>query len=151
MTSSETRSPVSAGLDAQAARPLSDGSQGGSAVVDFALVAGLLTAMFLSILQLSLVLHVRSTLTDCAAEGARYGARADRSPGDAVQRTRDLVASELSPRYAARLADTIAASEVDQSGVRVLRIRVVAPLPLVGFAGPTDSLTVDGHAYLERQ
>jgi hypothetical protein len=123
----------------------------GSAVVDFALVGALLTLLFLSVVQLGLVVHVRNTLVDCAAEGARYGARADRSPGDAVERTRALVASELSTAYARRVGNRIFAGEVDRGGALAVEVRLSAPLPLVGLAGPSGFLTVSGHAYAERQ
>ena len=46
----------------------------GSAIVDFALVGALVTVLFVGVLQLTIVLHVRNTLVDTAAEGARYGA-----------------------------------------------------------------------------
>lgn len=122
----------------------------GSAVVDFALVGGLLTLVFLSVVQLGLVVHVRNTLIDCASEGARYGARAERLPSDGVARTRDLVAAELSPTFASRLTE-VSASTVEHEGVQVVEVRVRAPLPLVGLAGPTGELSVAGHAFAEEQ
>lgn len=125
-------------------------SDDGSAVVDFALVGCLLTLLFLSVVQLGLVVHVRNTLIDCAAEGARYGARAGRLPSDGLDRTRDLVASELSSDYASRLTE-VSAATVEHEGVRVVQVRVRAPLPLVGLAGPTGQLSVDGHAFAEQQ
>ena len=56
-------------------------------MVDFVLVGGLLTLFFLAIVQLTLVLHVRNTLIDAAASGARYGTLADRNAEDARDRT----------------------------------------------------------------
>ena len=70
----------------------------GSAVVDFTLVGVLLTFLFLALLQLGLALHVRNTLVASAAEGARYGANADRNPLTAL---RD---PSTHPRLAGRLA-----------------------------------------------
>lgn len=122
----------------------------GSAVVDFALVGGLLTLVFLSVVQLGLVVHVRNTLIDCASEGARYAARAERLPTDGVVRTRDLVAVELSPDFASRLTE-VSASTVERDGVQVVEVRLRAPLPLVGLAGPTSELSVAGHAFAEQQ
>jgi len=58
----------------------------GSAVVDFVLVSVLLLVLFLGVIQVALAQHVRSMLVDSAAEGARYGARADRDPDDAGER-----------------------------------------------------------------
>jgi Flp pilus assembly protein TadG len=124
-------------------------SDDGSAVVDFALVGGLLSLLFLSVVQLGLVVHVRNTLIDCAAQGARYGARAGRAPADGIARTRELVALELSAGYAARLSD-VSAGVVERSGVTAVEMRVVAPLPLVGLVGPAGELTVQGHAFAER-
>jgi Flp pilus assembly protein TadG len=127
------------------------GDERGSAVVDFALVGALVTLLFLSVVQLGLLVHVRNTLVDCAAEGARYGARADRTAGDGVERTRAMVVSELSSGYAARIGRRISAAEVDRGGARVIEVRLTAPLPVVGLAGPGGVLTVSGHAYAERQ
>ncbi len=46
------------------------------------LVLLVLVPLFLGILQVALVLHVRNTLASAASEGARYGATADRGPAD---------------------------------------------------------------------
>ena len=122
----------------------------GSAAVDFALVGGLLTVLFVSVLQLALVLHVRSTLTDCASEGARLGARADRAPSDGLARARELAGDELSDAYAGRITGA-SAGEVDVGGARAVEVRLTAPLPVIGLIGPAAALTVTGHAYLEKQ
>ena len=45
----------------------------GSAVVDFVLVMIILVPLFLGILQVALVLHVRNTLTAAASDGATAG------------------------------------------------------------------------------
>ncbi|GAB2675764.1 TadE/TadG family type IV pilus assembly protein [Thalassiella azotivora] len=113
----------------------------GSAAVDFVLVGTLLTLMFVALVQLTLVLHVRNTLVDCAAEGARYGAFADRGPQDAAQRTRELIGASLSSRYAA----DVTATTVDLGGVDVVRVTVRAPLPVIGLLGPAGAIEVDGH------
>ena len=64
----------------------------GSAVVEFALVTPLLLLVALAVLQVTLALHVRSTLTAAAAEGARAGALAGAGLGVAESRTRDVLA-----------------------------------------------------------
>ena len=121
-------------------------AEGGAAVVDFVLVGALLSLIFVSLVQLAVVLHVRNTLIDCAAQGARFGALADRSPADGVARTRELITQDLSARYA---ADVVADRErVD--GLDTVVVRVRAPLPLVGLLGAGRVLTVSGHAQLER-
>lgn len=114
----------------------------GSAVVDFVLVGALLTMFFLAIIQLALVLHVRNTLIDAAASGARYGALADRSAADARQRTEELIGTALNASF----AQDIQTREVTFHGLRTLEVTVRAPMPVVGLIGPRDLLEVKGHA-----
>ncbi len=116
----------------------------GAAVVDFALIGGLLTVIFIAILQLTLVLHVRNTLIDAAASGARYGTLADRSPEEAVGRTEELIRGSLADAYGSDI--TIGESTV--GGVRTLEVVVRAPLPVIGFIGPAGAMEVRGHAAL---
>ena len=119
--------------------------ESGSAVVDFVLVGALTTVVFAAVLQLALALHVRSTLVDCAAEGARYGALADRTPDDGVARARELIGLSLAPGF----ADDVSAEVVSIDGMEVVRVEVDAPLPVLGLLGPGGRLTVDGHALRE--
>lgn len=118
----------------------------GSAIVDFVLVAGLVTLLFVGVVQLALVQHIRNTLTDCASEGARVGALADRGPADGAARARELVRMSLAPRY----AEDVEAEDVVIDGIEMVEVRVTAPLPLVGLLGPGGALTVRGHAVRER-
>ncbi|MFC3299783.1 pilus assembly protein [Arthrobacter agilis] len=120
-----------------------DGERG-AAVVDFALVGGLLTVVFIAILQLTLVLHVRNTLIDAASSGARYGTLADRSPDDAVTRARTLIEGSLADSYGSDI--TVAQSTV--GGVETLEVIVRAPLPVIGLVGPAGVMEVRGHAAL---
>ncbi|MDN4611080.1 TadE family protein [Arthrobacter burdickii] len=116
----------------------------GAAVVDFALIGGLLTVIFIAIVQLTLVLHVRNTLIDAASSGARYGTLADRNPQDAVGRTEELIRGSLADSYGSDI--TIGESTV--GGVRILEVVVRAPLPVLGLIGPTGGMEVHGHAAL---
>jgi hypothetical protein len=117
----------------------------GSAVVDFVLVGSLLTLFFLAIIQLTLVLHVRNTLIDAAASGARYGTLADRSAADAEERTRGLIQSALNAGF----AQHVSTSEVTYQGLRTLEVTVSAPMPVIGLIGPRDLLEVKGHAAVQ--
>ncbi|MDR6792364.1 Flp pilus assembly protein TadG [Pseudarthrobacter oxydans] len=117
----------------------------GSAVVDFVLVGGLLTMFFLAIIQLTLILHVRNTLIDAAASGARYGTLADRGPADAEERTRSLIGSALTAGF----AEQVSTSEVTVQGLRTLEVTVRAPMPVIGLIGPRDMLEVKGHAAVQ--
>ncbi|MCU1512385.1 MAG: TadE family protein [Arthrobacter sp.] len=111
-------------------------------MVDFVLVGGLLTLFFMAIIQLTLVLHVRNTLIDAAASGARYGTLADRSATDARDRTAQLISVALSPDF----ANEVSTSETVYLGVPTLEVTVRAPLPVIGLIGPRQSLEVKGHA-----
>jgi len=117
----------------------------GSAVVDFVLVGGLLTMFFLAIIQLALVLHVRNTLIDAAASGARYGTLADRNAADARDRTGELIGMALNGDF----AKDVTTSEVNYQGVRSLEVTVRAPLPVIGLIGPREALEVKGHAAIQ--
>ena len=120
------------------------GRDDGSAVVDAVLVGALTTLLFASVLQLGLALHVRATLIDCAAEGARYGALADREPGDGAARAADLIGMSLASSY----AQDVTATRTVLDGLPVVEVQVTAPLPMLGMLGPT-TLTVHGHALAE--
>ena len=123
------------------------GGDRGAAVADFVLVSVLVLVLFLAVVQLGLALFTRNVLISCAAEGARYGARADSTPGQGVARTQALISTSLSPSYARRVTARVRV----EGGVRVVEVRVVAPLPVVGLLGPDGSVDVTGRAFAERQ
>ncbi len=74
----------------------------GAAVVDFVLVLVVLVPLFLGILQVALVLHVRNTLTAAASEGARYAATVDRPLDAGAGKTREQISGALAARFARR-------------------------------------------------
>jgi Flp pilus assembly protein TadG len=117
----------------------------GSAVVEFSLVSVILALLFLAILQLGLILHVRNTLVASAAEGARYAANADRDVTDGAIKTRELIATSISQRYAA----DVSAGYVDRGGVTLVEVRVRTAFPLIGLLGPSGFLQMSGHAVEE--
>jgi hypothetical protein len=118
------------------------GGENGSAVADFVMVGGLLVALALSIVQLTLVLHVRNVLVDAAASGARYGTLADRTADDARQRAEELIAASVGADY----ARDIRVGHADVAGLRTLEVRVLAPMPVVGLLGPAGQMEAAGHA-----
>ncbi|MDM4764111.1 TadE/TadG family type IV pilus assembly protein [Galbitalea sp. SE-J8] len=117
----------------------------GSAPAEFVMVAGLLVVLTLGVLQLGLALHVRNTVIDAAAEGARYGALAGNTIADGAARTRDLIGTALGPDY----ARDVTATRTDESGIPVAEVTVRTPLPLLGLIGIGDGLEVSGHAAVE--
>jgi Flp pilus assembly protein TadG len=119
--------------------------EGGSAVVDFVLVVVILVPLFLGILQLALVLHVRNTLTSAASEGARHAATADHDPADGAAYTR----SQITEVLAGRFAENVSAETTWIDGAPAIEVSVRAEVPALGLWGPAVSLEVNGHAIEE--
>jgi Flp pilus assembly protein TadG len=123
------------------ARRLADDS--GGAVVEFVLVTAMLAPIFVALLQLGVVLHVRNTLTAEAAEGARYAANADRRLRDGKAHTEALIQRS----FGDNLNEKVTAKRVVKGGVPAVEVEVKADLPLVGWlAGKANGLTVRAHA-----
>ena len=121
------------------------GDDRGSAVAEFVMVGALLTVLTLSVLQLGLALHIRNTVQDAAAEGARYGALADNTPADGVQRTTQLIELAIGDDY----AQNVTAHGGSWMGHPAVTITVRTRLPLVGLVGIDGVLEVSGHAAVE--
>lgn len=109
------------------------------------LVGALLTVLTLAVLQLGFALHIRNTITDAAAEGARWAALADNDLADGVTRTRDLITAAIGPAYAA----DVTASYGSYLGHPSAIVTVRTPLPLIGLVGIDQGLEVAGHAAVE--
>jgi len=116
----------------------------GSAVVEFALVAPLVLALGLAVLQAALALHVRTTLISAASEGARAAALAGADPTAGVRRARAL----LEQNIAGSVVRDVTATRTVLDGLPVIEVRIDGELPLVGLLGPSV-LTVTGHALRE--
>ena len=130
------------------ARRRPDGDAG-AAVIDFVGVSVLLLALFLLVLQLGIVLHVRTVLISAAQEGARHDANADvvdLREGRAV--TEAAVAQALSEKAAAgvRVSDPTLVPVGD--GLSAVEVTVDAVVPLV-MVLPDIHLRVRGHALRE--
>ena len=117
----------------------------GAAVVDFVLVVVVLVPLFLGIMQVALVLHVRNTLAAAASEGARYAATVDRPPAAGAARTREQIAGAL----AARFARQVVARSATVQGAPGVEVDVTADVPPLGMWGPAVRITVSGHAVEE--
>jgi Flp pilus assembly protein TadG len=117
----------------------------GAAVVDLALVVVVLVPLFLGIIQVALVMHVRNSLAAAASEGARFAATIDRGPGDGVSRTRELIEATLADRYAGDVTGT----QTLVDGYPGVVVAVHAEVPALGLWGPAVSVDVTGHAVEE--
>lgn len=116
--------------------------QGGAAVVDFVLVLVVVVPLFLGVVQVALVLHVRNTLAAAASEGARFAATADQPLAAGVAKTRAQIEGALAGRFA---RDVVAVPALVQ-GLPGVRVRVAAEVPPLGLWGPPVRLVVTGHA-----
>lgn len=119
--------------------------QRGAAVVDFVLVLIVLVPLFLGILQLALVMHVRNVLTTAASEGARVAATLERGPGDGEAAAAAMVRGSLADRYASAIVATTTSIDGQPAAVVTIRARV----PALGFGGPGIDLQVSGRAVEE--
>ncbi len=117
-------------------------SDEGTAPVEFALVTPLLLLVALAVLQLTLLLHVRSVAIGAAAEGARLAAMSDEAAGE--ERTLAILSMSIA---GAAIHDTVV--RVDRAGpVPVAAVDVTLDMPLIGLLGPIE-MTVTGRAVIE--
>ena len=115
----------------------------GAAVAESTMVMTLVVLLFAALLQAGVVIHTRNVMIDAASAGARYGALADRSPEDGVQRARELLSAGVPGQSGA----DVAAELTSQDGVPVLRVTVSSSLPGLGFLPGPIPVEVSGHAF----
>ena len=117
----------------------------GSAIVDFVLVAPVLIAVGLAVLQVILVMHVRTVLISAAAEGARAAALAGADSRAGERRARAIIAETI----AAESVERITVRRQISGGIVVMALEIDARLPLLGLLGPT-LIHVEGHSLQEQ-
>ena len=120
-----------------------------AAVVDFVLVSSLVLALFLVVLQVGIVLHVRNVLVAAAQDGARHDADADVVDLDEGRVVAEkVVASSLSARAATAI--TVRTPELIDvgAGQSAVEVTIDAAVPLVSIF-PGLHLRVRGHALRE--
>ena len=117
-------------------------SDEGTAPVEFALVTPLLLLVAVAVLQLTLLLHVRSVAIAAASEGARLVAMSDEEAG--LERTRSMLDASIA---GTAIRDT--GVRVDRSGqVPVAAVDVTLDMPLIGLLSPV-AMTVTGRSVIE--
>ena len=104
-----------------------------------------LAPLVAGLLQVALVLHVRTTLAAAASDGARYAATADRGPVDGVARTR----SQIDTAIAGRFAQAVTVEQASVDGLPGVIITVTAEVPALGIGGPAVRFSVSGRAVEE--
>lgn len=103
----------------------------------------LLLFLFLVVLQVGLLLHTRTLLVAAAAEGARYGADADRTDDDGAARALQVVHDALPGAVDAQ------ARAVPRAVPDLVDIEVTGTLRVVLLPGGSVHLTVHAHAVEE--
>ena len=112
--------------------------QRGSAPAEFVLVAGLLVAMSLGVLQLALISHVRQVLTSSAWEGARHASYYNTALAEGSALTRQLITQGLGPAY----AESVTIRSVEVGGRPGAEVSVETPFPAFGLWSPGGLLRV---------
>lgn len=132
-------------VDRRATRKCQVFEEEGSASVEFTLVSILLVFLSLAVIQVALVLHVRNTVADAAAEGARWAALADSDLTSGRTRTAELIETAVGSTY----ASNVSARYVGWKGQPAVEVTVTTALPVIGLWGPAIPLKVSGHAARE--
>lgn len=109
------------------------------------MVSAMLLMLTLTVLQIGLALHVRSTLLDAAGEGARHAGLFGAGLEFGEDRAAALIAASLGIGY----AQDIDATTTEREGAPLVAVTVRAPLPLLGLIGLPETLEVTGHAPME--
>ena len=132
----------------RAAPNADSGSEDGSSVVEFVLVTILVLFLFLVVMQIGQVLHARNVLVAAAAEGARFGANADRADEDGAVRALQVVAGSL-PGTVADSATARAVPRAAGADPQLVDIELSSDLPVIFLKVGPLHLTVHGHALKE--
>jgi len=120
-------------------------SERGSAVVDFVMILVVLLPMFAALFQLSLVLHVRNTLSSAAAEGARRAAVAGATMADGEAKAAEQIVGSLNEKY----ARDIDIRPATIGGAQAYEVVITAEVPALGIGGPAIAIEVSGNAIIE--
>ena len=113
-------------------------------MVEFVLVSVPLLFLLLAVLQVAVYLHLRNVLVASAAEGARYGANADRPSADGGPFAEQVLGRGVSRRAAAGVR-CAAGEELGAGGTVLVAVRCRGSMPtLLSVVG--DLLPVDATA-----
>lgn len=113
----------------------------GNAVAEFPLVAALVTAVALSVIQVALYVHVRNGLTDAAVQSAYHASLQGNDVSDGITRAEDITNR--------RFASLVTPNVTGKVNNGIVEITITTNVPLVGFLGPAHGLKVTGHAVKE--
>lgn len=114
----------------------------GAAVVEFVLVSMPLLFLLLAVLQVAVYLHLRNVVVASAAEGARYGANADRMSADGGPFAEQVLGRGVSARTAASIR-CVATEQAGAGGTVLVAVRCRGSVPTllsaIGTLLPVDA------------
>ncbi|OAN37434.1 TadE/TadG family type IV pilus assembly protein [Microbacterium sp. H83] len=114
----------------------------GSSPVEFLLVGTLLTLLTLGVLQLALVVYVRTVVHDAAVEGAYHAALADTSLEEGAHRTEQVIDAAVGESY----SDDVTITRSGSLGHSTVIVRVRTTLPVIGLLGVPRAIQVEAQA-----
>ncbi len=118
-------------------------------VAEFSLVAVLLVAIFLVVLQVGIYIHERNVMAASAQAAARYAANANVTSLAGGQHASKLISEALSEQAAGGVTCTVV-EEVGDGGLIVVVVRCVGSIPTVVTAvGNVLPIDVTGRAVKE--
>jgi Flp pilus assembly protein TadG len=121
---------------------------GGSAVIEFVMIAVLAVTLLLAVVQVGVYLYVRTVVGAAASSGARYAAAAGVGASQGGQQADQLSARSL-PR-ALRVPCVGDAGTDRATGLRVVRVRCAGAIrPVLGMLGPVLRVDVRAEALQE--
>ena len=120
----------------------------GAAPVEFVLVGTLVVFLFLGVLQLGLLLHMRNVIVSSASEAAHAAAKADATCGDGIARFEQLVAESLAERVSAGIRRPLRCGP-DEASAAIVRLQVDVDLPLVFLPFGSVTVSATGRAIRE--
>lgn len=128
-----------------------DDRERGSAVVEFSMIAVLLSALFFLVLQVGIYLYERSVIASSALAAARYAANANVAASEGGPRASQLIADALS-RDAADGMSCAASEQIGDDGVRLVVVECTGSIPtIVSALGPMLPVSATARAIEEGQ
>lgn len=115
-------------LDSRSRRSQSDDR--GSAVVEFSMIAVLLSAIFFVVLQVGIYLYQRSVIASSALAAARYTANANVGIAEGGPRAVQLIEQSLS-RSATDGITCTATEQIGEGGLRLVVIECAGSVPSI--------------------
>lgn len=115
------------------------------------MIAVLLSAIFLVVLQVGLYLYQRSVIASSAMAAARYAANANVAAEEGAARASTLIAEALSEKTASSVSCT-SSEQLGAGGLRLVVVRCTGAIPsIVAALGSLLPIEVTARAIVEGQ